>query len=179
MHAIPKTMSAMLLTGHGDINKLVYRNDVPVPKAGHNELLIKVTATAKNNTDRKVREGLYATRNDGQVASINAGQTPTLVFPRIQGADIVGRVVAVGQGVDSSRVGERGLLDWNIYPDMQRDIYLIPDYIGHGCDGGFAEYVVVPADQFHAVSRPDLADAQLAAMGLCSYQTAYHMLTVA
>ena len=175
----PATMAAMQLTGHGGVDKLVYREDLPIPKPGKGQMLIQVTATAKNNTDRKVREGLYGTTDDGKAVSIQAGGVTTLRFPRIQGADVVGHVTAVGEGVSLNRIGERGLLDWNIYPDARRDIYLIPDYIGHGCDGGFAEYVVVPADQFHAVDNAELADAQLAAMGLCSYQTAYHMLTVA
>jgi NADPH:quinone reductase-like Zn-dependent oxidoreductase len=168
-------MTAMLLTGHGGVDKLVLRHDVPVPRPGQGELLIKVTATAKNNTDRKVREGLYASKDKDEVTSFQS----SLTFPRIQGADVVGRVAAVGDGVDPARIGERVLMDFNIYADDRRDIYLIPDYIGHGSDGGFAEYTVAPADQCHAVDKPDLADAELAALGMCSYQTAYHMLTVA
>merc|ERR1712023_108486 len=104
---------------------------------------------------------------------------PTLTFPRIQGADIVGRIVAVGTGVSEQRIGERGLLDFNIYADNCTDINLTPDYYGHGADGGYAEYVALPSDQFHHIPNPDLADAELASMGMCSYQTAYHMLTSA
>lgn len=177
--AIPETMKAMVLTGHGDVDKLEYREDVPTPKPGPGQVLVKVTATAKNNTDRKAREGLYPTKEKGDVTSFAMGGEPTLTFPRIQGADIVGRVVAVGEGVDEARIGERGLLDFNLYADERRDINLTPDYYGHGADGGFAEYVAVPSDQFHHVPKPDLADAELAAMGMCSYQTAYHMMTSA
>ncbi|MGD8429743.1 MAG: zinc-binding dehydrogenase [Ectothiorhodospiraceae bacterium] len=176
---LPRTMAAMLLTGHGGTEKLVYHDDAPVPPPGEGEVLVKVTATAKNNTDRKAREGLYPTKDKGDVTSFAMGGSPTLTFPRIQGADVVGRVVAVGDGVPESRIGERGLLDFNIYADGRRDINLTPDYFGHGADGGFAEYVAVPSDQFHAVANPGLADAELAAMGMCSYQTALHMLHVA
>ncbi|WP_434986380.1 zinc-binding dehydrogenase [Vreelandella zhaodongensis] len=176
---VPKTMSAMLLTGHGGVEKLQYRQDVLTPKPGLGQVLVQVTATAKNNTDRKAREGLYPTKGKEEVTSFAMGGSPTLTFPRIQGADIVGRVVAVGDGVETSRIGERGLLDFNIYADERRDINLTPDYYGHGADGGYADYVVVPADQFHHVPNTELQDAELAAMGMCSYQTAYHMMTSA
>ncbi len=173
----PTTMKAMVLTGHGGIDKLEYQ-DVPVPGPGPGEVLVQVTATAKNNTDRKAREGLYPTKK-GEMTSFQMGGKPTLVFPRIQGADIAGRIVAVGEGVNESRIGERGLLDFNIYANDRRDINLTPDYYGHGADGGYAEYVVLPSDQFHHIPNPELADAQVAAMGMCSYQTAMHMLTSA
>ncbi len=176
---VPSTMAAMRLVGHGDVDQLVFDESVPTPRPAPGEVLVKVTATAKNNTDRKAREGLYPTKDQGDVTSFAMGGSPTLTFPRIQGADIVGRVVAVGDGVDAARLGERGLLDFNLYADGRRDINLTPDYYGHGADGGFAEYVAVPADQFHHVPNPELADAELAAMGMCSYQTAYHMMTAA
>ena len=174
---IPNTMKAMVLTGHGDVDKLEYQ-DVPVPAPGAGQVLVQVTATAKNNTDRKAREGLYPTKK-GEMTSFQMGGKPTLVFPRIQGADIAGRVVAVGDGVDESRIGERGLLDFNIYANDRRDINLTPDYYGHGADRGYAEYVALPADQFHHIPNAELADAEVASMGMCSYQTAMHMLTSA
>ena len=174
---IPSSMKAMVLKGHGGIDQLMYQ-DVPVPQPREGEVLVQVTATAKNNTDRKAREGLYPTKK-GEMTSFQMGGKPTLTFPRIQGADIVGRIVAVGTGVSEQRIGERGLLDFNIYADNRTDINLTPDYYGHGADGGYAEYVALPSDQFHHIPNPDLADAELASMGMCSYQTAYHMLTSA
>ncbi len=177
MPMIPRTMKAMVLTGHGGLEALEYR-EVPTPRPAPGEVLVQVTATAKNNTDRKAREGLYPTRK-GEVTSFQMGGRPTLTFPRIQGADVAGRVVAVGEGVDETRIGERGLLDFNLYADDRRDINLTPDYYGHGADGGYAEYVAVPSDQFHAIPNPELSDAEVAALGLCSYQTALHMLTAA
>ncbi len=133
--AIPATMSAMLLTGHGDVDALQYRQDVPTPQPGPGQVLVQVTATAKNNTDRKAREGLYPTKGKEDVTSFAMGGSPTLTFPRIQGADVAGRIVAVGEGVDAQRIGERGLLDFNLYADERRDINLTPDYYGHGADG--------------------------------------------
>lgn len=177
--ALPDAMAAMLLTGHGDIDKLEYRQDVSVPRPAKGEVLVQVTATAKNNTDRKAREGLYPTKDKGDTTSFQIGGSPTLTFPRIQGADVAGHVVAVGEDVSAERIGQRGLLDFNIYADDRPDINLTPDYYGHGADGGFAEYIAVPSAQFHTVDNPELADAELAAMGMCSYQTALHMLNAA
>ncbi|MFN2410471.1 MAG: zinc-binding dehydrogenase [Halomonas sp.] len=177
--APPATMAAMVLTGHGGIEKLEYHQDVATPKPQAGQVLVQVTATAKNNTDRKAREGLYPTKDKGDVTSFAMGGEATLTFPRIQGADVAGRIVAVGEGIDPSRIGERGLLDFNLYADERRDINLTPDYYGHGADGGYAEYIAVPSDQFHHVANPKLHDAELAAMGMCSYQTAYHMMTSA
>lgn len=176
---VPDTMAAMQLTGHGGIDALVYREDLPVPRPAAGEVLIEVTATAKNNTDRKVREGRYPVEDDADVASFAIGGTPTLHFPRIQGADVVGRVVAVGAGVDAARIGQRGLLDFNLYADDRDHINLAPDYYGHGRDGGFAEYMTAASEAFHAVDDPALADAELATLGMCSWQTALHMLRVA
>lgn len=176
---IPKNMAAMCLMGHGGLDQLIYRQDLPVPTLGSDEVLVKVTATAKNNTDRKAREGLYPVGDSGDVTSFQISGTATLTFPRIQGADVVGRIVSAGSAVSESRIGERGLLDFNLYADAREDINLIPDYYGHGADGGFAEYIVVKSDQFYRIDNPGLADAELAALGMCSYQTAYHMLTVA
>jgi len=178
MTDLPRSMSAMVLTGHGGLDRLEWRTDWPVPRPGAGEVLVRITACAKNNTDRKVREGLYSTADDGAVTSF-AMAGPSLGFPRIQGADTVGHVVAVGAGVAPNRIGERGLLDFNIYPDGRGDLNLAPDYFGHGADGGFAEYGVFPSDQFHAIPNPELSDAELATLGMCSWQTGYHMLTSA
>lgn len=179
MTTTPERMAGVLLTGHGGIDRLEYHTDLPVPKPGRGEVLVQVTATAKNNTDRKVREGLYPTDRDDHVTSFQLGDTQTLTFPRIQGADIAGRVAATGPGVDPARIGERGLLDFNIYADERPDLNLTPDYFGHGRDGGFAEYVVVPSGQFHTVANTEITDAELAALGMCSYQTAFRMLNAA
>lgn len=176
---VPEKMAAMLLVGHGGLEKLVYATDVPTPKPKKNEVLVQVTATAKNNTDRKAREGLYPTKEKDDVTSFAMGGEPTLTFPRIQGADVVGQVVAVGEDVDESRIGQRGLLDFNIYADAREDINLTPDYYGHGADGGFAEYVAVPSEQFYYISNKNISDAQLSSLGMCSYQTGYHMLNSA
>ena len=55
LNNLPNTMEAVLLTGHGGLEKLEYRSDVPVPKPEANEVLIRVAAAGINNTDINLR----------------------------------------------------------------------------------------------------------------------------
>ncbi|WP_019202183.1 alcohol dehydrogenase family protein [Tsukamurella sp. 1534] len=168
-------MTAVQLVGHGGLEQLVHREDVPIPVPGPGEVLLDVHACGMNNTDVWVREGAYGSDTDpGSVSTWRRGRS-TLTFPRIQGADVVGRVAAVGEGVDEARVGERVMIDFSIYNRPEGDESLADiDYIGHGRDGGYAEYAVVPAENAYRVDAP-LADAELATF-CCAYLTAEQML---
>ncbi|MCX5578415.1 alcohol dehydrogenase family protein [Kaistia terrae] len=172
---IPTTMSAFLLTGHGGPETLEYRRDWPVPVPAAGEVLIEVAACGINNTDIWVREGAYGTDEDaGAVASWRRWATEsTLTFPRIQGADTVGRIVASGPGIAESRIGQRVIVDFSIY-NSDGDSLADIDYIGHGRDGGFAEYVAVPAENAHAIDT-EWTDAELATI-CCAYLTGEQML---
>jgi NADPH:quinone reductase-like Zn-dependent oxidoreductase len=152
---------------------LDYRTDVPRPQCEPGEVLLEVTACGINNTDIWVREGAYGAESDPNAVSTWRRGRSTLSFPRIQGADIVGHVVAVGEGVSPSRIGERVVVDASIY-NREDDSLADIDYIGHGRDGGYAEYAAVPADHAIAVGA-DLDDAELATFW-CAYHTAEHML---
>lgn len=170
---VSRTMSAVLLTGHGDLDKLVYRTDVPVVQPAAGEVLIEISACGMNNTDVWVRQGAYGTENDANAVSTWRRQEPTLTFPRIQGTDIVGHIVAVGSGVTSGRTGERVMVDFSIY-NREDDSLADIDYIGHGRDGGYAEYVAVPAENAHVVNT-DMTDVELATF-CCAYLTGEQML---
>ncbi len=168
---MPDTMRAMLLTGHGGPDKLVLDDNYPIPQVEPGEVLIKVGACGINNTDIWVREGAYGTSDDpDEVTSF--GDSP-LQFPLIQGADIVGTIATCGDGIESSRLGERVMVDFGIYAGEGDDVPS-HDYIGSGRSGGFAEYVAVPADNAHVIDS-DLSDAELATF-CCAYITGEHML---
>ena len=172
MPDLPATMRAVLLTGHGGPEMLEYREDVPVPVPAPGEVLVRVTACGVNNTDIWVREGAYGTDDDpGKVSSWRRGQP--LKFPLIQGADVVGRIAAVGKDVDGGIIGKRVMVDFGIYNDAGASLANV-DYIGHGRNGGFAEYCAVPAENAHVVRTP-LSDAELATF-CCAYVTAERML---
>lgn len=173
MDTVSRTMSAVLLTGHGDLDKLVYRTDVPVAQPAAGEVLIEISACGMNNTDVWVRQGAYGMENDASAVSSWRRQDPTLTFPRIQGTDIVGHVVAVGAGVADSRIGERVMVDFSMY-NREDDSLADIDYIGHGRDGGYAEYVAVPDENAHVVNT-DLSDIELATF-CCAYLTGEQML---
>lgn len=171
----PRTMHAVVLTGHGGFDKLVYREDVPVPTPAPGEVLVEVSACGMNNTDVWVRQGAYGTESNPDAVSSwrGRGERSTLTFPRIQGTDTVGRIVAVGDGVPQSRVGERVVIDFSIY-NAEDDSLANIDYIGHGRDGGYAEYMTAPSDHAHATTST-LTDAELATF-CCAYLTGEHML---
>lgn len=173
MNDIPQTMKAVLTVGHGGLDKLVYRDDVPVPRPAEGEVLIRVTACGMNNTDIWVREGAYGTEADPGAVSSWRRQGPTLTFPHIQGADPVGVIVAVGAGAPASRIGERVIVDFSIY-NTETDSLAEIDYMGHGRDGGYAEYMTLPAENAHRVSAP-ISDAELATFCV-AYLTGEHML---
>ena len=169
--SVPSTMRAMLLTGHGGPEKLVFDENWPTPAVTSDEVLIRVGACGINNTDIWVREGAYGSTDDpNEVASF--GDSP-IQFPIVQGADIVGIIVACGSDIGSSRIGERVMIDFGIYAGPGDDVPS-HDYIGSGRPGGFAQYVAVPAENAHAVDTP-LSDTELATF-CCAYITGEHML---
>ena len=170
MTSPPMIMKAAVLTGRGGPEMLEYRSDWPVPQPGPDEVLVKVGACGINNTDIVVREGGYG-GEDGETGTDR--WTGALPEPRIQGADIAGIIAAVGPGVDAGRVGERVMVDFGIYNDPGDSLANV-DYIGHGRDGGFAEFVAVPAANAHAVETK-LSDAELATF-CCAYVTGERML---
>lgn len=182
---VPKQMHAVLLTGHGGIEMLDYRDDVAVPQPGAGEVLIQVAAAGVNNTDINTRIGWYSKSvtedteaggagGFGSVDDADASWSGTqLTFPRIQGADVCGRIVATGPGVDSARIGERVIVR-----NMLRSYVDYRPYecwtLGSECDGGFAQFCVAPARETHSVTC-DWEDAELAAIP-CAYSTAEGML---
>lgn len=172
---LPRTMKAVLLKGHGELDQLEYRDDVAVPAPEAGEVLVEVSACGMNNTDVWVRKGAYGTETDPNSVSTWRRGRSTLTFPRIQGTDTVGYIAAVGDGVPESRIGQRVVVDFSLYNRPEGDDSLADiDYIGHGRDGGYAEYTTVPAENAHTIDS-DLDDAQLATF-CCAYLTAEHML---
>ncbi|WP_247742464.1 MULTISPECIES: alcohol dehydrogenase family protein [unclassified Ruegeria] len=181
---LPETMKAMVTMGHGGLEQMVLHPDWPRPEPAAHEVLIKVAACGLNNTDVNTRSGWYSkTVTDattGGAFQEVGEEDPTwggnpITFPRIQGADICGVIVAVGEGVDPARIGQRVITDgWLRDPDDPGNMDKT-GYYGSERDGGFAEYATTMAVNAVPITS-DLSDAELATFS-CSYSTAEGMLT--
>ena len=167
---IPKTMHAVLLTGHGGLEKLEYKTDIKVPIPKDDEVLIKVSAAGINNTDINTRTGWYSksTNSDGGSWSGEA-----IKFPRIQGIDICGNIVSVGSVVSSSRIGERVIVrPMQTDPNNSSKPNMVT--VGSELNGAFAQYVSIRSSETFAINCK-WTDIELASMP-CSYSTAEGLL---
>lgn len=176
-------MKAVVTTGNGGYDKLVYR-DVPIPAPGPGEVLIKVLAAGVNNTEINTRLGWYSSAvttstdiasRDAEAdsrASADGGWDKPTPFPFIQGTDCCGCVVEACDAGDRHLVGKRVI----VRPCMRRhgfgsleNIWMASDF-----DGAFAEFVKVPALEVFPVDC-GWSNAELATIP-CAYGTAENML---
>ncbi len=179
-------MRGVLLTGHGGLDKLVFREDLPLPVPREGEVLVRVLACALNNTDINMRVGWYG-------ASVSSGLTvaasldgiereagepgswdrESVQFPRIQGAAVAGEIVKVGAGIAPTRIGSRVLID-PVIRDMRLKRWARGvQYLGSERDGGFADYVAAP--DANVLNAPPLASPLELACLPCAFQTAEEM----
>ncbi|MGC9514061.1 zinc-dependent alcohol dehydrogenase family protein [Methanocrinis sp.] len=143
---------------------------VPVPRPGPGEILIKVRACGVCRTDLHIVDG----------------ELPEPKLPLIPGHEIVGTVLAGGEGTDRFRMGERVGVPWLGYADgtcpyCRRGKENLCDdalFTGYTIDGGYAEYAL--ADQRFSFRLPDsYGDAEAAPLlcaGLIGYRS-YRMAT--
>ena len=151
----PDQMLAMVLA---QIGQPLERREVPVPTPGPQEVLLQVTACGVCRTDLHLVDG----------------ELPEAPLPIIPGHQIVGTVVAGGEGVRDLRPGDRvGVpwLGWTCgtcrYCRMGREnLCDHARFTGYTINGGFAQYAV--ADQRYCFSLPDGYDDLAAAPLLCA-----------
>lgn len=182
---IPETMQGVYLTGHGGFETLVFSTDIPVPAPKAGEVLIRVKGAGVNNTDINTRTAWYSkavttateagaeSGFDSSAEDDGSWSGEPLQFPMIQGADCCGYVVAVGEGVPESRIGERVLVR-----TMQAETATDENYqcitLGSELNGAFAQYMT--AASHHSLKvECDWSDAELASIP-CAYSTAEGML---
>ncbi len=183
MKNIPAKMKAFTLTGHGDMDQLVFRNDWPVPQPGSYDVLIKVHACGLNNTDVNSRTAWYSKGVTGATTgrATTSAQSEdaawggtALKFPRIQGADVCGTVSFAGDRVPEHLLDKRVMIEPWIRDWRHPDDLNMCGYLGSESDGGFAEFVCVDYRQVHPVES-DLSHVEIATFAT-SWLTAENML---
>ena len=154
-------MKAVVTTGNGGFDKLHYR-EVPMPKLGAGEVLIKVLAAGVNNTEINTRLGWY---------SGGGWHIPT-PFPFIQGTDCCGIVEQTFDSEHSALVGKRVL----VRPCMRPHGFssMINTWMGSDFDGAFAQFVKVPANEVFPIES-SWSDAELGSIP-CSYGSGENMV---
>ncbi|PVZ81039.1 alcohol dehydrogenase [Serratia sp. S1B] len=180
-----KTMKAVVTTGNGGYDKLVYM-DVPVPVLDQGEVLVKVLAAGVNNTEVNTRLGWYSSKvtqstntlsqDDQEKAEASAekdgGWNEETPFPFIQGTDCCGVVVEVKDEQYKHLLGKRVLIRPCIRSEgwgSMENIWMASDF-----DGAFAQYVKIEATEVFPVEC-DWTDAELGSIP-CSYGTSENMV---
>jgi len=160
-------MKALRFHSFGGPDRVCWE-DVPEPQIRPNHVRVAVKAGALNRLDIWVREELPGI---------------PVALPMIQGSDISGEVIELGQGVTQLSLGDRVA----ILPIFgcghcsfcdRGDIHICPQhgFYGETCEGNFSEQVVRPAKNFYKI--PDnLNYLEGAAITLVSV-TSWEMLVV-
>ncbi|KPK89835.1 hypothetical protein AMJ80_09215 [bacterium SM23_31] len=158
-------MKAVRFHEHGDISVLKYE-DVGTPKISPDEVLVQVKACALNHLDIFVREGIPGIK---------------IPLPHIGGSDVAGIVAEKGSLVNNVKVGDNVLTAPGIGCGMCQACLEGRDnncrkytLIGYLIDGGYAEYVKIPAR--NAIPIPGKLDFSEAAAIPLVFLTAWHML---
>jgi propanol-preferring alcohol dehydrogenase len=138
---------------------------IPIPSSGEEDVLVRVRAAGICHSDAHYR----------------AGRSPMGMLPITLGHEVAGEVEWVGSRVTSIKAGDRVCLHYNI---SCGDCYYCKNgneqfctsvkMIGHHVDGGYAEYISVPAR--NAVPLPDEISFEEGATLMCASATAYHAL---
>ncbi len=157
-------MRAAIVTGFKEPLEV---RDVEVPKPGPDQVLVRIEASGLCHTD------IHAAHGDWPVK-------PRL--PLIPGHEGVGRVVELGEDVDTLALGDRVALPWLAlacgrcrYCIAGRETYCQqPQYMGYTIDGGYAEYAIGYAS--HVVRVPDSVSSIDAAPITCAGVTTYAAL---
>ena len=139
--------------------------DVPDPKPGPGELLIRVSACAVCRTDLHVVDR----------------ELPNPKLPLIPGHEIVGRIEELGEGVDSFQIGERVGIPWLGWTCGECDFCRTgrenlcegARFTGYTIDGGYAEMTVANARFCFRVPNTyaDVEAAPLLCAGLIGFRS--------
>lgn len=145
--------------------EVVRIEEVAQPVPGPRDVLIKVEAAALNHLDLWVRRGLPI----------------ETTMPHIGGADLAGTIVEAGSGARRTLVGQRVVVDPSLACGAcewcargEQSLCLSYKILGEHTNGGFAEWIAVPADNIYPLPRD--YDANAAAAAPLVFLTAWRAL---
>src|SRR6184192_3557187 len=158
-----KKMKAAQVGKPGGDLELVER-EIPNPSGG--QVRVKVEACGICHSDALVKEGLW----------------PALQYPRVPGHEIAGRIDAIGADVTQWKKGDRVGVGWHGGHDLVCDRCRRGDFAmcvnrkvtGIDFDGGYAEYMIAPAEALAAI--PDELPPEEAGPFMCAGVTVYNAL---
>jgi NADPH:quinone reductase-like Zn-dependent oxidoreductase len=160
-----ESMKAVLFHEQGDINVLRVE-EVPQPTPGLTDVVVKVRACGVNRLD------IYS----------RTGRTKIAPLPHISGSEVAGEIAAIGEAVTGLAVGQAVVVAPYLFCGAcefcrvgEEVLCLKGDIVGLGNQGGYAEYVRVPASSI--VALPKGVDFVAAAAVCLATITAWHMLT--
>ncbi|MGF1475254.1 MAG: zinc-dependent alcohol dehydrogenase family protein [Geminicoccaceae bacterium] len=159
-------MKAMVFDGVGEPLRL---REIPIPRPRPAEVLIEITACGVCRTDLHIVDGELTSRK----------------LPLVPGHEIVGRIVELGEGVDTLQTNMRVGVPWlghtcGVCPYCRSGVENLcdrPQFTGYTREGGYAEACV--ADASYVLALPDgPSDAELAPL-LCAGLIGYRSLRMA
>ncbi|HNN13977.1 MAG TPA: zinc-binding dehydrogenase [Anaerolineales bacterium] len=147
------------------VNQPLQMQDIPVPEIGPKDVLVKVKAAGICHSDAHYRAGI----------------SPVKPVPLTLGHEVAGVIEKIGSDVTHLRVGDRVCLHYNLScGDCQYCVTGNDQFcekvlmIGHYTNGGYAEYIAVPAR--NAIPLPDEIPFEQGATLMCASATAFHAL---
>ncbi len=147
------------------VNQPLQMQELPIPKIGERDILVRVKAAGICHSDAHYRAGI----------------SPVNPIPLTLGHEVAGVVENIGAQVTSVKIGERVCLHYNIScgdchhcttgNDQFCEKVLM---LGHYTDGGYAEFISVPAR--NAIHLPNEIPFEQGATLMCASATAFHAL---
>jgi propanol-preferring alcohol dehydrogenase len=160
-------MKAMVLNRTSDVSRNPLRlQELPIPEPNPDQVLVKIHVCGVCRTDLHVVEG----------------ELPDIPFPLIPGHQAVGTVIQVGSKAPAVKEGDRVGIAWlqgtcgqcEFCTDGRENLCLKATFTGYQVDGGYAEYVVVPARFAYPI--PSIFSNEEAAPLLCAGIIGYRAL---
>jgi 2-desacetyl-2-hydroxyethyl bacteriochlorophyllide A dehydrogenase len=155
-------MKSIRMTAAG---KPLELQEIPIPNIGDKDILVRVRAAGICHS----------------VAHYRAGRSTMGMLPLTLGHEVAGVVEKTGSQVTNVKIGDRVCLHYNIscsdcyYCGTGNEQFCSTvKMIGHHVDGGYAEYIAVPAR--NAIPLPEEISFEAGATLMCASATALHAL---